>query len=102
MGNRVLLSYGERQVMLFHLHQLSILAKKKGGNLERHYNALRSNKHDADFPSKSEICKLKLKELKSKVVAQEQLMAKPRLFYNSATISSFKVSNLSYKMQISQ
>jgi hypothetical protein len=30
-----------------------------------------------DFPPKSEIPKLKLKELKSKVAAQQQLMAKP-------------------------
>jgi hypothetical protein len=29
-------------------------------NLERHYNALDSNKCDADFPPKSEIHKLKL------------------------------------------
>jgi hypothetical protein len=42
MRNRVLLSYGERQVF-FNLQHLSILAKN--GNLERHYNALHSNKH---------------------------------------------------------
>jgi hypothetical protein len=48
------------------------------GNLECHYNALCSNKYDADFPPKSEIRKLKLKELKSKLLAQQQLMAKSR------------------------
>jgi hypothetical protein len=46
--------------------------------VERHYNTLHSNKYDADFPRKSEIPKLKLKELKSKVAAQQQLLAKPR------------------------
>jgi hypothetical protein len=44
----------------------------KMGNLERHYNAFHSNKYDADFPSKSEIRKLKLKELKPKLDAQQQ------------------------------
>jgi hypothetical protein len=32
------------------------------GNPKLHYNALHSNKYDADFPLKSEIRKLKLKE----------------------------------------
>jgi hypothetical protein len=64
MGNRVLLCYGERQVLLFNLQSLSILDKKRG-YLEHHYNALHSNKYHADFPPKSEIRKLKLKELKS-------------------------------------
>jgi hypothetical protein len=45
----------------------------KKSNLERHYNALHSNKYDADFPSKSEICKLKIKELKLKLATQQQL-----------------------------
>jgi hypothetical protein len=49
----------------------------KNGNLERYYNALHTNKYEVDFPPKSEIHKLKLKELKSKLVAQQQLMAKP-------------------------
>jgi hypothetical protein len=40
---------------------------------------------------------LKLKELKSKLVAQRQLMAKPGVFSNNATISSFNVSNLILK-----
>jgi hypothetical protein len=44
---------------MYNLQRLSILAKK--GNLERHYNALPSNKYDADFPPKSEIRKFKLK-----------------------------------------
>ena len=47
------------------------------GNLERHYNTLHSNKYDAGFPPKSEIRKLGLKGLKSKLAAQKQLMAKP-------------------------
>jgi hypothetical protein len=66
----------------------------KKGNLERHYNALHSNNHDVEFPPKSEIRKLTLKELKLKLAAQQQLMAKPRSHSNNATISSFKVSNL--------
>jgi hypothetical protein len=65
------------------------------GNLERPYNALHSNKYDADFSPKSEIRKLTLKELISKLAAQQQLMAKPRSLSNNATKSSFKVSNLS-------
>jgi hypothetical protein len=73
------------------LQRLSILPKK------RHYNALHSNKYDADFPSKSEISNLKLKELKLKLAAQQHLMAKPRSLSNNATISSFKVSNLTVK-----
>jgi hypothetical protein len=77
MGNRVLLCNSEKQVLFFNLQRLSFLAKKD--NLERHYNALHSNKHDADFPSKSEILKLKLKELKSKLVAQQQFFM--TLFY---------------------
>jgi hypothetical protein len=44
----------------------------KKGNLESHYNALHSNKYDADFPPKSEIPQLKLK---SELVAQQQLTA---------------------------
>jgi hypothetical protein len=60
MRNQVLVCYGERQVLLFNLQCLSILTKKKG-NLEHHYNALHSNKYDADFPPKSEIRKLKFK-----------------------------------------
>jgi hypothetical protein len=67
------------------------------GNLERHYNTFYSNKYDADFPPKSEIRKLKLKELKPKLAAQQQLMAKPRSLSNNATKSSFKVSNLIVK-----
>jgi hypothetical protein len=47
-----------------------------------------------DFQLESEIQKLKVKELKSKLVAEEQLMAKPRSLSNSPTVSSFKVSNL--------
>jgi hypothetical protein len=43
---------------------------QKMGNMEHHYNALHSNKHDADFPPKSEIHKFKLKERKSKLPAQ--------------------------------
>jgi hypothetical protein len=58
---------------------------QKKVNLERHYNALHSNKYDADFPLKSEIRKLKLKELKSKLAAQQQLMEKPRSISNNAT-----------------
>jgi hypothetical protein len=85
MGNLVLLCYGERQALLFTMQGLSIHAKK--GNPERHFNALHSNKHDADFPPKSEINKLKLKELKSKSAAQQQLMAKPSSLSNKATIS---------------
>jgi hypothetical protein len=63
----------------------------KKDNLERHYNSLNSNKYDADFPPKSEIRKVKLKELKSKLAAQ-QLMAKPGSLSNNATRSSFKVN----------
>jgi hypothetical protein len=70
---------------------------QKKGNLEHHYNALHNNKYDADFLPKSEICKLTLKELKPKLVAQQQLMAKPRSLSTNATISSFKVSNLIVK-----
>jgi hypothetical protein len=69
----------------------------KEGNLEHHYNALHSSKYEVDFPPKSESHKLKLKELKSKLAAQQQLMAKPRSHSNNATISSFKVSNLMVK-----
>jgi hypothetical protein len=61
--------------------------QKKKGNLERHYNAPHSNKYDADFPPKSEIHQLELKELKSKLAAQ-QLMAKQGSLSNNATISS--------------
>jgi hypothetical protein len=68
----------------------SVFLSKKD-NLKRRYDALHSNKYDVDFPPKSEICKLNLKELKSKLVVQQQLMAKPRSHSNSATISSFKV-----------
>jgi hypothetical protein len=69
----------------------------KKGNLERHYNALHSNKYDADFPSKSEIREPKLKELKLKLGVQKLLMAKPRSISTNATVSSFKVSNLIVK-----
>jgi hypothetical protein len=62
--------------------------------VERHYNALHGDKYDADFRPKSEICKLKLKELKSKLAAQQQLMAKPRSLSSNATVLSFKVSDL--------
>jgi hypothetical protein len=90
MGNRVLLCYGERQVLLFNLQGLSILAKEKGGggggNLKCHYNAPHSNRYGARFPHKSEIFKLKLKEIKSKLAALQQLMAKPRSPTNNATI----------------
>jgi hypothetical protein len=55
----------------------------KKDNLESQYNSLHSNKHDADFPPKSEIITFKLKELKSKLVAQQQLMAKPRSLSNN-------------------
>jgi hypothetical protein len=37
--------------------------------MERHFNALDSNKYDADFPPKSEIRELNLKELKLKSAA---------------------------------
>jgi hypothetical protein len=61
-------------------------------------NALSSTlQYDADFSPESEICKFKLRELKSKLAAQELLMAKPRSHSNNATISSFKVSNLIIK-----
>jgi hypothetical protein len=46
------------------------------------------------FPPKSEIPKLKLRELKFKLAAEQQLMAKARSLSNKATISPFKVSNL--------
>jgi hypothetical protein len=87
MGKLVFLCYGERQVLLFNSQRYSILARN--GNLERHY--------DANFPPKSEIHKLKLKELKSKSAAQQQLKPKPRSLSNNATISSFKVSGLIVK-----
>jgi hypothetical protein len=58
MGNRLLLCYAERQILLFNLQRLSILAKK--GNLERHYNTPHSNKYGVDFPTKNEIRELKL------------------------------------------
>ncbi|KAJ7338476.1 hypothetical protein JRQ81_012360, partial [Phrynocephalus forsythii] len=64
------------------------------GNLERHHKALHNNKFDADFPPKSEIHKLKIKELKSKLATQQQLMAKPRSHSVNATTASFKVTNL--------
>jgi hypothetical protein len=41
------------------------------GNLERHYNARHSNKYVADFPSKSEFRKLKLKERLSNLSLEE-------------------------------
>lgn len=69
----------------------------KKGNLERHYNALHRSKFDGDFPLKSDIRKHKLKQLKSKLAAQQQLLAKPSSHSNNATISSFKVSNLIVK-----
>jgi hypothetical protein len=47
----------------------------KKGNLERHYNALHNNKYDVDVSPKSEIRKLELKELKSKLAARQQLLA---------------------------
>jgi hypothetical protein len=59
--------------------------------------ALHSNIYDADFPPKTEIHKLKLKELKSKLAAQQQLMAKQRSISNNATKSSFKFINLIVK-----
>ncbi|KAJ7313393.1 hypothetical protein JRQ81_004720 [Phrynocephalus forsythii] len=65
----------------------------KKGNLECHYKALHSNRFDADSPPKSEICKLKLKALKSKLATQQQLMAKPKSHSVNVTIASFKVSN---------
>jgi hypothetical protein len=42
--------------------------------MESHYNVLPSNKYDAGIPPKSEILKLKLKELNTKLVAQQELM----------------------------
>jgi hypothetical protein len=83
MEDRAVLRYDERQV-LFNLHRLSILAKKKD-NLERHYNALYSNKYDSDFLPQSEIS------------CSQQLKAKPRPLSNNTTISSFRVSNLIVK-----
>lgn len=65
--------------------------------MERHYNALHRSKFDGDFPLKSDIRKHKLKQLKSKLAAQQQLLAKPSSHSNNATISSFKVSNLIVK-----
>jgi hypothetical protein len=53
--------------------------------------------YDADFSPKSEVRKSKLEELKSKLASQQKLMAKPGSHSNSATISSFKVSNLIVK-----
>jgi hypothetical protein len=41
--------------------------------------------------------KLKFKELKSKLVAQQQLKAKARSYSSNAKISFFKVSNLIVK-----
>jgi hypothetical protein len=49
----------------------SVSLPRKG--LESHYNAFHSNKYKADFPPKSEIRKLKLKVLKLKSAAQQQL-----------------------------
>jgi hypothetical protein len=47
---------------------------------------LPSTKYDADFPPKTEIHKLKFKELQSKLAAQQQLIAKPRLLSNTNPI----------------
>jgi hypothetical protein len=41
----------------------SVSLPKKKGNLERHYNGLHSNEHDADFPHKSEFVNLSSKNL---------------------------------------
>jgi hypothetical protein len=60
MGTRVLLCYGERQMLICN----APVSLPKKGNLERHYNALHSNKYDVDFPPKSESRKLKLIALK--------------------------------------
>jgi hypothetical protein len=95
MGNQILLHYGERQV--FCLIRNASVSSTKRGNLERHSDVLHSNKYDTDFPPKSEIHKLKLKELKSKLAAQQQLMAKTKVSFNNASISSFKVSCLTIK-----
>jgi hypothetical protein len=58
----------------------------KKGNLERHYNALYSNKYDADFPPKSEIRKLSC-----------STTVDGRSLSNNATKLSFKVTNLIVK-----
>jgi hypothetical protein len=86
--------YGERQV-LFNLQCLIVLAKKKKCNLESQYNALHSNMYNDDFTLKSEIRKLKLKELQLKLTAQQQSMTNQ--VSKNATISFFKVSNLILK-----
>ncbi|KAJ7331908.1 hypothetical protein JRQ81_014088 [Phrynocephalus forsythii] len=55
---------------------------------------MHGRKNDADFPLKSEIRKWKLNKLKSKLTSQQQLMVKPRLQNITATIASFKISNI--------
>ncbi|KAJ6665113.1 hypothetical protein lerEdw1_005344 [Lerista edwardsae] len=54
-------------------------------------------KIDADVPPKSEIRRLKLKELKSKLATQQQLMAKPKSQSVNATIASFKFVEDNFK-----
>ena len=66
----------------------------KKSNLQRHYKALHSTKYDGDFSVNSELRKLKLKELKSKLSGQQSILTKSTTHSNNVTMASFKVSNL--------
>lgn len=72
------------------------VALPKKGNLERHFSSLHK-KFDADFPPKTEIRKVKVRDLKAHLGAQQHLFAKPLLQSQAGTEASFRIANVLVK-----
>lgn len=62
----------------------AIISLPKKGNLERHFTTMHK-RYENDFPAQSELRKIKLKELKSQLAAQQSIFTRPNTRGKAAT-----------------
>lgn len=67
------------------------LAIPKKGNLERHFNTIHGE-YQSDFPPNTEVRKIKLQQLKSRLTAQQLVFSQPQEQSKAATEASFQIS----------
>ncbi|XP_067937246.1 general transcription factor II-I repeat domain-containing protein 2A-like [Watersipora subatra] len=68
----------------------AIISLPKKGNLERHFTTMHK-RYENDFPAQSELRKIKLKELKSQLAAQQSIFTRPNTRGKAAKIASYRV-----------
>ena len=74
----------------------SNVALSKRANVERHFGTVHRH-YEIDFPPNTEVRKAKVRQLKTQLSAQQTYFTKFSTNSETATIASFKVSNILMK-----